>query len=410
VGCAPRLDGNCSGRIGSKSGSASLARLMRPAVVPSKVGDVRGVLRAYGDVVIAALVAAVYVAEVSFEADVTRREPSALVALAFGASLVVRRRRPVVPLLAGLAVIELDNTVLKGLAEAGVFLVGFIVALYSAGRWARGPWLAACGALVLAAIPLAAIEPGQPVGFGDVAFFLVFFGAPLAAGRIFRRRSEHERVLVDEHETRTAQAIADERARIARELHDVVAHAISVIVLQARGGRRMLAERPDETRGALDAIERAGEQALAEMRRLLGMLRAADERAALAPQPGLDRLGELAAEVAAAGLPVEIRVEGAPVELPPGVDVSAYRIVQEALTNALKHAGPARATVVVRYGGDAVELEVVDDGAGTGPGGGSGHGLVGIRERVGVYGGELESGARPEGGFGLRVRLPLPAR
>jgi len=375
----PRLDGRRGARIGGESDFESLARLTPAAAVRSIVETMRGVVRTYGDAVLAAAVAAVFVAEVSFEADVTRREPSALVALAFGASLLARRRWPIVPLLAGLAVIELDNTVLKGIAEAGVFLVGFIVALYSAGRWARGPHLAACGLLTLAAIPLAAIEPGQPVGFGDIAFFIVFFGAPLVAGRLFRYRSERERVLVDEHETRTAEAIADERARIARELHDVVAHAISVIVLQARGGRRMLGDAPDETRAALDAIEHAGEQALGEMRRLLGMLRAADERAALGPQPGLGRLAELAAQVAAAGLPVDVEVEGVPVELPPGVDVSAYRIVQEALTNALKHAGPARATVVVRYAADALELEVVDDGAGTGPGGGSGQGLVGIR-------------------------------
>jgi len=370
----------------------------------------RGLLRGRGDVLLAAVVAVVYVAEVSFEADVHRREPAALAALAFAASLLIRRRFPLVPLLAGLAVIELDNTVIKGLAEAGIFLVAFIVALYSAGRWARGRMLVACALVVLAAIPLAAIEPGQPVGFGDIAFFVVFFGAPIVAGRLFRHRAERERVLVDEHETRTAEAIADERARIARELHDVVAHAISVIVLQARGGRRMLAEDPGETKAALDAIEHAGEQALAEMRRLLGMLRAADERATLAPQPGLARLDDLAAEVTAAGLPVEIRIEGDAVELPPSVDVSAYRIVQEALTNALKHAGPARANVCVRYHADALELEVVDDGSGNGAGGGSGHGLAGIRERVGVYGGELEAGAGLEGGFRLRARLPLSAR
>ena len=370
----------------------------------------RVLLRVYADAVLAAVVAVVYVAEVSFEADVHRREPAALAALAFGASLLVRRRFPLVPLLAGLAVIELDNTAIKGLAEAGTFLVGFIVALYSAGRWARGWSLVATGLVALAAIPLAAIEPGQPVGFGDIAFFVVFFGAPIVAGRLFRYRAERERVLVDQHETRTAEAIADERARIARELHDVVAHAISVIVLQARGGRRMLTEDPGETRAALDAIEHAGEQALTEMRRLLGMLRAADERAALAPQPGLGRLDDLATEVAAAGLPVEVRVEGDPVELSPSVDVSAYRIVQEALTNALKHAGPARANVWVRYRPDALEIEVVDDGAGNGGGGGSGNGLVGIRERVGVYGGELEAGANPGGGFRVRARLPLPAR
>jgi signal transduction histidine kinase len=373
---------------------------------------IRRALRAHGDLLLAAAVAVVYVAEVTFEADVHRREPAALVALGFAASLVLRRRHPLVPLFAGLAVIELDNTAIKGLAEAGVFLVAFIVVLYSVGRWARG-WSLAVGCAVAAvAIPLAAIEPGQPVGFADIAFFLVFFGAPLVAGRLFRLRSERERVLVDEHASHTAEAIADERARIARELHDVVAHAISVIVLQARGGRRMLDEDPAETRVALDAIERAGEQALGEMRRLLGMLRLADERAALTPQPGLGRLGELAAEVTAAGLPVDVRVEGDVVELPPGVDVSAYRIVQEALTNALKHAGPARATVVLRYVPDELELEIADDGAGTGDGGGggSGQGLVGIRERVGFYGGELAAGPDPGGGFRVWARLPVPAR
>ncbi len=367
----------------------------------------RRFLRAHGDLLLAASVAVIYLAEVSFEADIHHREPAALAALTFAASLLARRRHPLVPLLAGLAVIELDNTVIKGLAEAGVFLVGFIIVLYSVGRWALG-WQLWVGCTIAAvAIPLAAIEPGQPVGFSDIAFFLVFFGAPLIAGRLWRLRSERERVLVDEHETRTANAIADEQARIARELHDVVAHAISVIVLQARGGRRMLDDDPAETRVALDAIERAGEQALGEMRRLLGMLRLADEHAALAPQPGLGRLDDLAAEVTAAGLPVEVRVVGEVLELPPGIDVSAYRIVQEALTNALKHAGPARATVVLRYAPDGLELEIVDDGTGSGDGGGAGQGLVGIQERVGFYGGELEAGTDPAGGFRVRARLPV---
>ena len=378
------------------------------------VGQMRSWARTHGDALFAAIIAAAYVAEVTFEADVQRPGASALVALAFGASLLVRRRYPLVPLLAGLAVIELDNTALKGLAEAGSFLVGFIVALYSAGRWARRWVLIAASLLALAAIPLAAIEPGQAVGFGDFAFFAVFFAAPIVTGRLFRYRSERERALVDrtttlelEQDIRAAEAVAQERGRIARELHDVVAHAISVIVVQARGARHVLDEEPAEARAALEAIERAGEQALVEMRRLLGILRSADERAALAPQPGIARLGELASQIAAAGLPVEVDVQGKPVELPPGIDVSAYRIVQEALTNALKHAGPAHAHVTVRYAGDALELEVTDDGAGSGNGGGSGHGLLGIRERVGVYGGQLESGRRAEGGFGIRVRLPL---
>jgi signal transduction histidine kinase len=143
------------------------------------------------------------------------------------------------------------------------------------------------------------------------------------------------------------------------------------------------------------------------MRRLLGMLRENDEELALAPQPSLRRIDELVASMTATGLPVDLTVEGEPVELPPGVDVSAYRIVQEALTNALKHAGPARARVILRYSADDLELEILDDGSGNGHGGGSGHGLHGIRERVAVYGGQLESGARPEGGYALRARLPL---
>ncbi len=419
---ASRLARGGGSRIGGGGGSVSLARAifaprvslarpMRPPRDASIVGACVGLLRVYGDVVLAVVVAVVYVAEVSFEADVHRREPAALAALGFAASLLVRRRFPLVPLLAGLAVIELDNTAVKGLAEAGIFLVGFIVALYSAGQvGARPDAHRGRSSSPLAAIPLAAIEPGQPVGFGDIAFFIVFFGAPIVAGRLFRHRAERERVLVDEHETRTAEAIADERARIARELHDVVAHAISVIVLQARGGRRMLSEDPDETRAALDAIEHAGEQALAEMRRLLGMLRAADERAALAPQPGLGRLDDLAAEVAAAGLPgrgarrgrtgrasAEHRRVGVP-DRPGGADERAQ--ARRARTR----------DGLVRYGADALELEVVDDGSGNGNGGGSGQGLVGLRERVGVYGGELEAGANPEGGFRVRARLPLSAR
>ena len=376
---------------------------------------VAGYGRRYGDYVFACLVAVVFALEVLLEADTAgHRAASALVGVAFGASLVVRRRLPVVALLVGLAVIELDNTVLKGLAEAGAFLVGYIVAIYSAGRYARGLMFWVCLGLVLLDIPLAAIEPGQPVGFSDFAFFTVFFGGPFVAGRVIRYRRERERSLEGrtveleiERDTRAREAVVEERTRIARELHDVVAHAISVIVLQARGGRRMLEENPRETRQALDTIEQTGEQALAEMRRLLGLLRDGDEQLALAPQPSLARIDELAARLTASGLPVEISIEGEPVALPPGVDVSAYRIVQEALTNALKHAGPAQARVIVRYQPDGLELEILDDGAGSVNGGGSGHGLSGIRERVAVYGGELESGRRDGGGYALRARLPL---
>jgi signal transduction histidine kinase len=224
-------------------------------------------------------------------------------------------------------------------------------------------------------------------------------------GRAIRHRRLREEKL-EREKAEAEAAIAEERTRIARELHDVVAHAISVIVLQARGGRRLLATDPAEARQALDAIERTASQALAEMRRLLGLLRESDEQLALAPQPTLARLDDLVGQVREAGLPVEVAIEGTPLELPPGIDLSAYRIVQEALTNALKHAGPASARVTVRYGEGELELEVSDDGAGSGNGGGGGQGLAGIRERVAVFGGDVEAGSRPEGGYAVRARLP----
>ena len=177
-----------------------------------------------------------------------------------------------------------------------------------------------------------------------------------------------------------------------------------MIVLQARGARHAEEVERDE---ALTAIESTAATALTEMRRLLHMLRADDEAMALAPQPSLHQLDHLVAQVRDAGLPVEVRVEGERRDLPPGVDVSAYRIVQEALTNALKHAGPARARVSIRYGDDALELEIEDSGAGTSNGAGGGHGLAGMRERVAVFGGRLDTGPRAGGGYAVRARLPL---
>jgi signal transduction histidine kinase len=284
------------------------------------------------------------------------------------------------------------------------------IAVYSVGAHTR-PGVPTAGGLALvgALVALGALSEDQS-DFGDVVFFSVVFGGVWLAGRAIRRRRLREAELVVERDTSALAAVAEERARIARELHDVVAHAVSVIVLQARGGRRILDEDPDEARGAFDTIEETGTRALVEMRRLLGLLRADDEALALAPQPSLGELDRLAAQVREAGLPVEVAIEGEPVELPPGVDVSAYRIVQEALTNALRHAGPARARVLVRYGADELELEITDDGPGIANGAGAGHGLVGIRERVAVYGGELTAGSRVEGGYALRARLPLAGR
>ena len=369
-------------------------------------------LRRNLDLVIAGVIGAVYAVEVLSESGFAGHRPvNLLLGLAFSASLLLRRRHPVVVLLAGLVVIELANlarpAVPNALAETGAFLFGFVFAIYSAGRHATGREVIACLLLVLAAIPLAGIEPGDPVAFTDLAFFVMFLGGPFVGGRIVRRRVLRERVLEIERDTKAAAAVAEERARIARELHDVVSHAISVVVLQARGGRKLLDDEPAAAREAFDVIERVSEQALTEMRRLLGLLRQGDDELVLAPQPSLARIGELVDGLEASGLPVQVTVEGEPAPLPPGVDVSAYRIVQEALTNALKHAGPARAHVVLRYGPDDLELEILDDGTAAGHGRGSGHGLVGIRERVAVIGGELDSGRRPEGGYAVRARLPL---
>jgi signal transduction histidine kinase len=221
------------------------------------------------------------------------------------------------------------------------------------------------------------------------------------AAEVRAARAERER------ETAARLAVAEERARIARELHDIVAHAVSVMVLQVGAVRHRLPEELAEDRDALNGVERAGRTALTEMRRLLAAMRTDGEEAELAPQPGLDGLDSLVEEVERAGLPVRLHVEGEPFPLPRAIDLSAYRIVQEGLTNALKHARASRADVTVRYRLDEVRLEVRDDGAGAAPSDGLGHGLVGIRERVKIYGGEMSAGTANGGGFVLRTRLPI---
>jgi signal transduction histidine kinase len=210
-----------------------------------------------------------------------------------------------------------------------------------------------------------------------------------------------------EREARARAAVAEERARIARELHDVVGHSVSVMTVQASGVRRLLRPEQEREREALLIVERTGREALAEMRRMVGVLRRPEEAPALAPQPSLEHVDRLVQQTCEAGLPVELRVEGEATELPAGVDLTAYRLVQEGLTNALKHARATRAEVVVSYGDGEIEVTVSDDGAGLGNGDGGGHGLVGMRERVSVYGGDLDAGPRPGGGYRLRARLPL---
>ncbi len=235
---------------------------------------------------------------------------------------------------------------------------------------------------------------------------------PWLVGRSVRARSQRMALLESEQHQREQVAVADERARIARELHDVVAHSVGVMVVHAQGAGRLLDRDPARAREALETIERTGQTALDEMRRALGVLRRPDAGAPLAPQPGMGDLGALVEQARESGLTVELVTEGTPTPLPADVDRSAYRIVQEALTNTLKHAGPVRARVTVRYAGGELELEIADDGApgrvqNGAPAAGGGHGLVGMRERVGLYGGDLHADHRPEGGFVVRASLPI---
>jgi signal transduction histidine kinase len=239
-----------------------------------------------------------------------------------------------------------------------------------------------------------------------------FFGVALGT-RTEQARELGLRVEAAERDRTLAaeRATTEERSRIARELHDVVAHSVSVMVVQASGVRRLLKEDQEREREALVSVEQIGRQALTEMRRMLGVMRTGEEQpAALAPQPGLQHLDRLIAQVEEAGLPVTLHIEGERPDLSPGVDLSAYRIVQEGLTNALKHAKGAHADVVIRYIDGLVQLEISDDGVGTPNGTPGGHGLVGMRERVAVYGGTLEAGPRDGGGFVLRAELPMEAR
>jgi signal transduction histidine kinase len=250
----------------------------------------------------------------------------------------------------------------------------------------------------------------------ELVFLPLEFAIAWIGGFALRERSEQAeaaelRATMAERERDAAAriAVAEERARIARELHDIVAHAVSVMVLQVGAVRHKLPNDFAEDRDALNGVEGAGRTALAEMRRLLAAMRSDGESAELTPQPGLERLDSLVAEVGRAGLPVRLHVDGEPFPLPRAIDLSGYRIVQEGLTNALKHARATVAEVTVRYQPNELQLEIRDDGIGSATSDGLGHGLVGIRERVKIYGGEMTAGSVNGGGFVLSTRLPLRA-
>jgi signal transduction histidine kinase len=304
--------------------------------------------------------------------------------------------------------VTLGATLLSmGLRDAGTAGVAMLFALYSVGRHVtddRWSWTALGGALVLVAISslVDAVTVAQ-IGFGLVLTFVVWY-----LGRRLRIRGERAVLLEREQAAEARRAVAEERTRIARELHDVVAHRVSLMTVQAGAAKTIAADDPERASQAMHAVETAGRQALDELRHLLGVLRPEADGDALGPQPGLAEVPRLVDQFRAAGLEVSLTMNGAQTELPARVDLSAYRIVQEALTNALKHAGPgARTEVRLHTDRRGVDIEVLDDGRGGTILAGSGHGIVGMRERALLLGGRLDASPRPGGGFHVVAHLPL---
>jgi signal transduction histidine kinase len=297
--------------------------------------------------------------------------------------------------------------------QAGVFLAGMGAALLLGGL--RRGLLARVGLLIVLGCAATVVYRDPTHGAGDLVFTPLIFAVGWLVGFALRERAEQtevaeERALQAERDREAAArvAVAEERARMARELHDVVAHAVSVMVLQVGAVRHRMPITAPEDREALGNVEQAGRTALAEMRRLLGALRQDGDRLELTPHPGMDDLDTLAGDVRAAGLDVRLHVQGDPIALPGALDLSAYRILQEGLTNALKHAGASQVDVTVQYAANELRLEVRDDGRGhSARNDGFGHGLVGIGERVKIYGGEMSAFATTSGGFVLRASLPL---
>jgi signal transduction histidine kinase len=332
--------------------------------------------------------------------------------------LAVRRTAPLGVLVTISAAVVIHSALGYQIVQAGTF--GSLVAVFSAASLTdnRGGLVAA----VVSAAAVAAFFATNRATWGlpNAASTGATWAVAWLAGTFVRIRGEQVEEagaraakLERENEARAREAVADERARIARELHDIVGHALNVVVIQAAGARRVFAARPESARAALTSIESAGREALVDMERMLGVLSGtgADDGAP-GPRPGLAQLAGLAEHVSEAGLPVDVIVEGERLEIPTSVDLSAFRIVQESLTNCLKHSGATRATVTVRYRPQDLEVEVIDDGRGSresrGRVNGGGRGHLGMRERVALFGGDISIGpVTPAGGYSVRARLPF---
>jgi signal transduction histidine kinase len=369
---------------------------------------VRSFLARHGVDGLIILLAVMALAEATF--DPTQRPRSATVPLAvvWTLPLLFRRRFPLAAPVVVFAVLAGEAVAVREVVT-NAQVTGFTILVAFAVAGAHPNLRSALMGALVGYASIAVILVDDRPRLASTVSVIVVSAVCWTIARAFVERDRHAEHLEERAaglERAHAEAVAGERARIARELHDVIAHSVSVMTVQAGAARLLLDDDPPRARESLVAVEETGRQALGEMRRLLGILRGSEEEMRLAPQPGIGDVDRLVRHVRAAGLPVDLVVEGEQTPLPPGVDLAAYRVVQEALTNALKHAGAARARVTIRYGASALDLAVTNDGH-VRRNGGAGHGLVGMRERVTLYGGDFEAGPRSEGGYAVRASLPL---
>jgi signal transduction histidine kinase len=351
-----------------------------------------------------------------------RAVTGALLLASVSVPLLWRRRQPLT-VLAVVAAAALFWLLLPYVAEPpfdhfNASFFSFVVSLYSVGLYGRNKKVSVAAAAMALVCVLSAVAfldeqfRSNPRAFFFNSSIVVVFFYVGYIGRVRRDYLEARAEAIErERQEGASRAVAKERARIARELHDVVAHSVGLMTVQAGAAHLVFAKNPDAALSSLSSIERTGRQALGELRRLLGVLRTEDEGGELGPQPGLDRIDELIAEVEEAGVEIKVTVEGDLQDVATAVGLSGYRILQEALTNVLKHAGRlARAEVSIRRTRNELMVQVVDDGGGVASDGAKvagGHGLIGMRERVALFGGRMSTGPRPDGGFFVRTEIPL---
>jgi len=366
------------------------------------------------DALLAALVLAAGQAEAWLGWQETHRQgPHWVQALGYGLAaglLVIRRTHPLRCVVLVCAVLAVEFAVVGSPEGMGLTITPMVAAYSVANREDRRRALVGLAALAALGVAWLAFDPltVRPIQYVQGSSWLSLWLVAWLLGAYLRTRRLYQQGLVREREERALTAVAEERNRIARELHDVVGHSVSVMTVQASAVRRLMRPDQEKERAALETVEAAGREALAEMRRMVGVLRSGDAPPDLAPPPTLEQLDRLVGNFRRAGLDVSVETTGEAAPLPPGLDLTAYRLVQEALTNTLRHAHASRAAVHVGYGVDCLAISVRDDGRGPN-GTPPGTGLLGMRERVAVYGGTLSTGAAEGGGFELRAELPLAA-